>query len=51
MAEMRKFLGYAREYEARRQFELADAAGAIAANKTAAAIRIAEKRPQLRLAA
>ncbi len=51
MCECRKYLRIADEYERQGLIELADAAGAIAANKVAAALRVGERRPVLRLAA
>ena len=43
MAQCRKYLRYAHEFERAGEIELADAAGAIAANKVAASIRINER--------
>lgn len=41
LREMRRYLAHANEFERVGKIELADAAGAIAANKLAQAIRIA----------
>lgn len=43
LGEVRKYLALASEFERSGQIELADAAGAVASNKLAAALRIAER--------
>jgi len=43
LRHMRDYLGQARDFEATGEVELADAAGAVAANKLARAIRVDER--------